>query len=318
VKFAGLGIALIGVGVLAGCATGARANASLTARFVKPGEPATDLGGPAPLTGQALRGQMKKVRQLVANTAPPRSTALGGRVENSDPRLAAALLLVAMAPSADHQLAVAQEYRRVGILDAAYDRAARAIEAEPRLAEAHEMQAKIWRDWGFPARALGAAYRAVSYAPKSVSARNTLGTVVESLGRYDDARRAFQAAADLDRSAAFPLNNLCHVELRVGRLDEARAQCEAALKRQPEFPAAHNNLALVFAASGDLVRAKQEFLLAGDVASAEYNIGIVYLADQQYGPAADSFEAAIKARPTFGAAKARAHEARVRAMSGGQ
>jgi Flp pilus assembly protein TadD len=312
-----LGIALIGIVVLAGCVSGG-GSGSLTARFVKQGEPATNLGGPTPPTAETLHGQMEKARQLVAKTTPPRSTSLGGRVESSDPKLAAALLLASMAPSAEHQLAVAQEYRRVGILDAAFDRVSRAIEEEPRLAEAHEMQAKLWRDWGFPARALGAAYRAVSYAPQSASARNTLGTVFESFGRFDEARRAFQAAADLDSSAAWPLNNLCHVELRVGRLDDARSRCQAALTKQPAFSAAHNNLALVFAASGDLVRAKQEFLLAGDVASAEYNIGILYLAEKQYGPAADSFEAAIKARPTFDAAKARAHEARVRAMSGGQ
>jgi len=194
----------------------------------------------------------------------------------------------------------------------------RAIEIEPRLAEAHEMLARIWRDWQMPARALGPAYRATYFDPRSASAWNTLGTILERLGRFDNARRAYEAAGERAPSAAWPLNNLCHLELALGRLDEARSRCEAAVKIQPDFAAAHNNLALTFAASGDLERAEQEFLAAGDLAAANYNLGIIYLADRQYDSAADKFEAAVKARPTFNAAKSRAHAARVRALTGRQ
>ena len=54
--------------------------------------------------------------------------------------------------------------------------------------------------------------------------------------------------------------------------------------------AAHNNLALVLAASGDLVGAGVQFLKAGDKAAASYNIGIVHLAEGQYVFAAAAFE----------------------------
>jgi tetratricopeptide (TPR) repeat protein len=223
-----------------------------------------------------------------------------------------------MLPSPEHQVGVAGEYRRLGILDAAYERLTEALADAPRLAEAHEMLARIWRDWQLPEKGLGPAYRAVYFDPRSASARNTLGTILERLGQIGAARQAYEAAAARAPWSGWPLNNLCHLELSVGRLDDARARCEAALTRQPDLSAAHNNLALTFAASGNLERAAQEFRAAGDAAAASYNLGIVYLAEGRYESAAEQFEAAVKARPTFTAAKARAHAARMRMLSGGE
>jgi len=304
---------VIGATVLTGCAAGhAR---SLASRFVKPGVPATDFGGPVPASGHLPAREIDEARLRAANRS---AASWGERMENTDPDLAAALLLELMLPSAEHQLGVAREYRRLGILDAAYARATKAIKTEPYLGEAHEMIAQIWRDWQMPARALGPAYRATYFDARSASARNTLGTILERLGRLDAAGRAYEAAAERAPAAAWPLNNLCHLELGRGHLDAARSYCTAALELQPDFAAAHNNLALAFAAAGDLERAEEQFLAAGDPAAANYNLGIVYLAHRQYDRAADRFEAAIKARPTFSAAKARAHAARVRALTGSE
>ena len=79
--------------------------------------------------------------------------------------------------------------------------------------------------------------------------------------------------------------------------------------------AAHNNLALTFVASGDAAAARQAFLAAGDAAGAAYNRGIVHMASRAYTRAAEAFEEAIAARPAFTAAKARAHEARMLAIT---
>jgi tetratricopeptide (TPR) repeat protein len=312
-KPTGYAIVLLGTVLLSGCATDQRG--SLAARFVRPGAPTVDFGGPPAATSAGLHDQMKKVMHPASNAAPPRNTTLGATIEGSDPQLAAALLLERMLPSAASHLRVAQEYSRLGVLDAAYGRLNRAIEKAPRWSEPHEWMARTWRAWGLPERGLGAAYRAAYYEPESASAQNTLGTIFERLERFDDARRAYERAIALDPAAAWALNNLCHVEFLLGRLDEARSRCEAALTVQPNLAAAHNNLALTFAAAGDLDRARQEFLAAGGQAAADYNLGIIYLANQEYASAADSFEDAIKARPTFNAAKARAHDARMRALT---
>lgn len=246
----------------------------------------------------------------------PRQVSLGRTVEGADSRLAAALLVEATLPTAESHLRVANEYRRLGVLDAAFERLTQAVRKAPRLARAHEAIARAWRDWNQPERALGAAYRAAFFARDSAAAQNTLGTVLDALGQLGDARDAYSRAIFIDPTAAWALNNMCYVEFRLGLLRDAALQCDAALRLEPDLAAAHNNLALVHAASGDLVGARTEFLAVGDLAAGHYNVGIVYLAAGDHRSAAEAFEEAIKARPTFTAAKTRAHAARLRLLTG--
>lgn len=306
---------LLGTLVLGGCAAGHGGRSTLSGRFVKPGAPTADYGGPK-LTApkESLSDYMEKIRHLSAR--PVRRDTFGATIESQDPRLASALLAETILPTAENHVAVAREYRRLGLLDMAYPRLNRAIQRDNRYAEAHEEMARIWRDWNLPAQALSSAYRAVYIDPRSASARNTLGTVFDALGRRDDARRSYEYAAELDPSASWALNNLCYSEFRSGHFPEARARCEAALQLAPKMAAAHNNLALTYAAIGDLDAARKEFLAAGDLASASFNLGIVHLAERDYLAAATAFEEAIAAREAFTAAKERARDARLRALAG--
>jgi Tfp pilus assembly protein PilF len=249
------------------------------------------------------------------STRPIMKESAGARAEAEDPNLAAALGADAASPTAENHLRVAHEYFRLGILDAAYTQANRAVLQNPRFSEAHEMLARIWRDWGFPGLGIGPASRAIYFDPSSASAANTLGTVLDALGQPAEARLAFTRAVAADPGAAYALNNLCFVELRLGRLTEARAHCEAAINADPHLMAAQNNLALTYVASGDAAGARQAFLASGDTAGAAYNRGIVHMASRAYIRAAEAFEEAIAARPNFTAAKTRAHEARMLAIT---
>jgi len=298
---------LLGAGLVSGCATGNRA--SFAGKFVKPGKPAVDLGGPAPPTSHSLQDHMKMIRHLSAR--PVMKESAGAKAESTDPQLKAALQLATAAPSAENQLLVAHEYFRLGILDTAYTYANRAVLQKPRFAEGHELLARIWREWGLPGLGIGPATRAMYFDPLSASAQNTLGTLLDALGQPDEARWAFARAVARDPSAGWALNNLCFVELRMGRLVEARSHCEAALVADPDMTAARNNLALIFVASGDTAAAGKAFLAAGNPADAAYNRGIVHMAQRSYTRAAEAFEEAIAARPAFTAAKTRAHEARM-------
>jgi Tfp pilus assembly protein PilF len=211
-------------------------------------------------------------------------------------------------------LQVAREYFRLGILDAAHTRTARVLDREPRLASAHDMMARIWRDWGMPGIALGHAHRALFYAADSAAVLNTLGTILDALGRPDDARAAFLRSFELDSSAGWALSNLCYLEFRQGRVEAARRNCEAAVRATPTLAAAHNNLGLTHAASGELELAQEAFRAGGDEAAAQYNMGIVHLAAGRYDEAADAFARAAAARPDFNVAKTRAHQARMKAL----
>jgi len=259
------------------------------------------------LTGCATRGAVT-----------PRTPAKSGTfatIESSDRLLGGALLADAVQSTAQSRLQVAREYSRLGILDMAQSWTSMALEREPRLAEGHELMARIWRDWRMPDVALRSAHLAVRYAPRSASAHNTLGTVFDALGQVGAARSAYLAAAALDRNAGWALNNLCYLEMRAGRFDEALRSCQGALGLSPALVTAQNNLALTYAASGAMTNATDAFMTGGDQASAYYNIGIVHLAHRQYADAAIAFEQAIKLRPTFTEAKRWAHDARMRLLT---
>jgi len=304
---------------MVGCATAPRrpVRESAAERVEQPAETATAGSAEADETTPVTEAtDTKPPRKRHKPKLPvPRASSFGTSLEGSDPRLAAALLVGATFPSAASELRVAREYIRLHVLDSAFERLERAVAKDPRMAEAHEEIARIWRDWGLPGMGLGAAYRAVKYDPKSASARNTLGTLLERLGQLDGARSSFAEALALDPNAAWALNNLCSLDYRAAHLREAQHDCARALEIDPLLTAAHNNLALTYAALGDMDRARAEFAAAGDEAAADYNMGMLQLAEGNDASAALSFEQAIKARP-FSAAKQRAHAARLRMLTG--
>ena len=181
-----------------------------------------------------------RVRRLQA-AAAGRERTFSVTIETVDAELREALALSAVAPTAENEVRVAGEYVRLGITDQAADHLATAIQLDPRCAPAHDLLARLWRDWGFPAHGLGDAYRAVHAAPASAAAQNTLGTLLHRLGRFPEAAARYSKAAQLDPSAAYPLNNLCALALERGDVTAALNFCREALALEPGMdPAARN------------------------------------------------------------------------------
>jgi tetratricopeptide (TPR) repeat protein len=261
------------------------------------------------LPGDSLEDYIRKVRRLSIALAPKRPQVRS--MEAEDPGLRAALEAVATdATPAAHRRA-AELYRRAGVLDKAYDHymAARALDRHD--AAAYEGLARIWRDWGLPHLGLGDAKRAAYYAPRWATAQNTLGTLLYALGQRTEARYAFQRALALDSGAAYAWTNLCYQSFQGANLTEAAASCRRALAIEPGLAAAHHNLALVYAAAGDLAAARRE-LLAGnaDEAVRHFNTGVLLSASRRYLEAASSFETAHRLRPEWRHAADRARQAR--------
>ena len=117
-------------------------------------------------------------RQHSLVPAAQRTQVIGATVEARDPALAAALLQLRLTPSAAQHRAVAGEYQRLGILDAAFDQLTAATRLDPHDAAAYDARARIWREWGYPLMGVADANRAIFYAPTSASAQNTLGTLL--------------------------------------------------------------------------------------------------------------------------------------------
>jgi tetratricopeptide (TPR) repeat protein len=249
---------------------------------------------------------------LSASAKPTSDKDAAATLEMRDPGLAADLLTLASAPTAERHRVVAERYRELGILDLAYRHFNDALALNPRDAAAYEGLARVWRDWGLPGAAVGDAHRATFYASQSASARNTFGTIMQALGRYSEAKSSYELASWLDPHAAYAANNLCYLAFVTGRIEDAIDKCTAALQLDPSLAAARNNLALAFAASGRMDMARAQFLDAGDRASGLYNTAIAYLASGDERNALAAFDAASRARPTFAISRERAELIRAR------
>ena len=189
--------------------------------------------------------------------------------------MTAALGAAVAHPSPETYRAVADEYLRLGIADKAHEYLDRALAIAPNDGAVYEARARIWRDGGFPERALSDAHRAVYFAPASAVARNTLGTVLQALGRHAQARQQYERALVLDSRAAYALNNLCYAWILEHQPAKAVKACEAAIEAAPSLQAARNNLGLAYAVGGNIEAARGAFDAAGDAAAAQYNVGIV-------------------------------------------
>ena len=265
---------------------------------------------------ESLETFMAKVRKLAAEARPQRSAAM--TVEGHDPRLAAALAAASIRPAPETFRMVAGEYHRLGIADRAHEYLNRAIALNPQDAATYDALARMWRDWGFPNVALGDAYRAVYYAPSSPSARNTLGTIFQALGKREFARVQYERALQLDPSAAYALNNLCYGWILDGDARRAATACLQALQLEPGLAAASNNLGLAYAAAGQFDAARAAFDSSKDRAAALYNLGIVHLARRHYSDAIKAFQAAQAVRPAMRLAAARERQAATLSRAGGE
>lgn len=295
--------------LLAGCAAHHRrpmppASPSPVAAEVPPGSPTP-----------GLSAYIEQLR-LLSGKARPKSSP-SEVAEKWSQELSDALDRAGKAPSADTLLRAGHAYRAAGITDQAFEYYARAARLEPRNAAPWDAMARIWRDWGAPHLALGDAYRALNAGPDDPAVRNTLGTIFQALGQPQAAREQFRRALQLEPGATYALNNLCYSWTLEGDVPAASAACRQALALSPGFAVAENNLGLALAVTGDLAGAEASFTHAAGSAAAQFNLGIVHLANRQFGRAAAAFDRAWRLQPTLERARLRAVSARTQATAAG-
>jgi Flp pilus assembly protein TadD len=258
-------------------------------------------GARQPQSAKALHDYFESTQKSKPpGDAPPATEATPAaslRLETIDPELAAARLQLTIAPTADHHRQVGEAYARLGVRDLAFDQFTAAVRLNHADAYAYDGLARIWRDWGLSELALSEAARAVYYAPTAAVTRNTLGTVLLKLGQPAAARTAFERARELDPSAGYVVSNLCFLDITGPPADDAIDTCTTAVQMRPRSRATRNNLALAFAAAGEFGQAEAEFAIAGDPATAAYNMGIAYMITHRFDDAAIQFQRARRARP---------------------
>jgi tetratricopeptide (TPR) repeat protein len=296
-----------GVCLHAGCA--GRTN-GLTTRFLLHPEAQQTDAQSTRVPDPSLEEAIGKLRHLMAEARPAPKGEPTPTAETADRELKIARASVALAPTPEHYVDAGRAYHRLGLLNQAYEHYAHALRLNPREADAYEGLARVWRDWRRPDLALPDAQRAVYLAPYSAAAENTRGTVLQALSLRKEARAAYRLALALEPAAAYALSNLCYLSFVEGNTRQAIDECRAALRIEPDLAAAHNNLALTYAAIGRLDVAEVEFARAGSRATAAYNMGVVHLARKEYDAAAEQFAAARDADPALIEADRRARDAR--------
>jgi hypothetical protein len=139
---------------------------------------------------------MVTIGGAAATRAVPAAGHLLARMISDD--AGAEVLLASSQPTAERYRNVAERYRERGVLDAAYRNFNRAIALNPR-----DGAAKVWRESGETGACQDSpsAMRTApsTNAPRSGSARNTYGTVMQALGRM--ITRARPRGGELARAA---------------------------------------------------------------------------------------------------------------------
>jgi len=254
--------------------------------------------------------------------APPPLRAIdartdAGSLERLDAGLASAWRDVRANPTAAAHRTLADAYLRLGVLDSAIDQYDMALRLDPKCAAAYDGRARAFRDLRLPGFALGDAYRAVYYGPRSAAALNTLGSVLGALGRRVDAGAAFRRALVVDPGAADALSNLSALAFGDGDVAVAEALGRQAVVANPALRGARAALALALARAASVEALRETLAPVETGAGAEYAIGQVLAANGRFTEAADAFARAARMDPAFARARDDARLARARARTAG-
>ena len=193
---------------------------------------------------------------------------------------------------------------RNGDLQAAAGSFARALELDPRNAEALIGLGSVERSRGNSEAAIHYVQRALQVDPSSVAALSELAELERDRGRLDDAIRLFREALAIDDAQPWLHLGYGDVLQRAGRYPEALETFELVLQLDPDSFKARYNLGVTYTNMGKLDEAEKRYLEAiekspkdPETAKAQNNLGDIYLRRGETAKARERFEAAVAASP---------------------
>ena len=215
--------------------------------------------------------------------------------------------------STDHL--VAQAWERFALQDyyGAIHLLVDVVDGGREYADVHHLLGLCWSLLGQDGRALEAFDRALELNPRYLEAHVHRGLVLNALGRTDDAREAFLAAAaerrpgvaGLPSDVAARLAN-AHAELGeacadAGALDRAIEQYRAACELGPTFPDLRYRLGRLLLEAGRTLEAREELerVVAERPAfvDAQATLGLARYLSGDAGGAEEVWRACLAARP---------------------
>ena len=152
-------------------------------------------------------------------------------------------------------------YMERGEYQVALDKLKKALEINPDLPQAHHYIAMVYQKLGNVGDAEKHFERAVSLDGSDSALQNNYGTFLFAEGRYKDAKKELQRAADdpdyARRAQAF--ENLGLTELKLDETDAAKASFQRALLLNASMPRSHLELAQIEFSTGNFAAAKENF-----------------------------------------------------------
>lgn len=119
----------------------------------------------------------------------------------------------------------------------------RALELDPRLAEAHASLGFLNRLRQDPAAAERSLRRALELNPDYSTARSWLGITLTDLGRLREARKEFEKAYEADPLSPIIGSNLAYALMKAGEPDAAREFFLRVVEIAPDFTVAYSGMA---------------------------------------------------------------------------
>jgi predicted O-linked N-acetylglucosamine transferase (SPINDLY family) len=136
-------------------------------------------------------------------------------------------------------------YRVTGDFSAATDCYHRAIQADPKCADAHaSLGVTLFKIGGRLSEAVACLRRSIAVNPKSFGPRFNLARVLQDSGQLEEALRECQAALEIRPDSADALNLLGNLFGIAGRIPECIAAQRRAVELKPDFAGTHSNLLL--------------------------------------------------------------------------
>ena len=134
-------------------------------------------------------------------------------------------------------------------------------------------------------------------------AHNTIGSILEKKGQFNEAITHYQEAIRLKPDYAEARYNLGVALVSNGQIDEAMGQFQEAIRLDPECAEAHNNLGVALVNKGQIdeaIRQHREALrVKPDYAEAHYNLGIALIRKGQIDEAISQYHEAIRLKPDY-------------------
>jgi len=138
-------------------------------------------------------------------------------------------------------------YLRNGQLDLAWERLNSALQADPNYATAHNGIALVYDRLNEPEKAEEHFKRAIAINPSDSAAQTNYGAFLCQQGRIDEGETYFIMAVKnpLYNKPEMAYSNAGLCKLRVDDLEGAQIYFRAALRADPRFPVALENMALI-------------------------------------------------------------------------